>query len=110
VKEIELPTTGSGYWDNPQIPRSLVRKHNAGIALTVIGSVFLVGGTTIIAASPTSVRTVNNQYQSGVYFSGVAAIGFFMDLAAIPMTIVGIVKLTRSKKQAERILLSKRVN
>lgn len=97
----------NNYWRNPKLPSSLVRKHNTGIALTVIGSVFLVGGSVIIAASPSNVRTVSNQYQSGVYFSGASALGFLMDLAAIPMTIVGIVKLTRSKKQSQRILQSK---
>lgn len=107
ASEESINAIGNNYWKNPKIPGSLVRKHNSGIALTVIGGVFLVGGSVIIAASPSNVRTVNNQYQSGVYFSGASAVGFLMDLAAIPMTIVGIVKLTRSKKQAQRFLQSR---
>ena len=92
----------SSFWSDRRIPHSVLRRHRTGMGLTISGSVMTVLGTLLIIASPNNVQTKSGPGYAAVNFSGAAAFGLILDLAGLPMTIAGAVKLAKSRRQARQ--------
>ena len=92
----------SSFWSDSRIPHSVLRRHRTGMGLTISGSVMTVLGTVLLIASPNNVQTRTGPGYAAVNFSGAAAFGLILDLAGLPMTIAGAVKLAKSRRQARQ--------
>ncbi len=76
----------------------LLRKRRVGMGLTITGAVLTTVGTIMIIANPANTTTYSGRGNAGVTFHNVAAVGFVLDLAGIPMLIAGAVKWARMNK------------
>jgi hypothetical protein len=97
-------------WSDPGIPHKIVVKHNTGIGLTVVGTVFIVAGIGLIAGGAaangqTSTYTGNGTAQASVNVGATGVVGVVMTIAGLPMMICGAVKLGKSKKLARASMI-----
>ena len=95
-------------WTLPTMPSNIVRKHNAGVGLTVVGTLFTSIGTTLLFVSSNKSNTTTTG--SSVRVTGAPAFGVILDIAGIPMLIAGLVKIKKSNNLARQYLSTKSIN
>ncbi|MBS1685404.1 MAG: hypothetical protein JSS76_11635 [Bacteroidetes bacterium] len=105
LKQAEAEANPTVDWSDPTIPKSTLRKHRTGIALTVVGSTLLGAGIAMLTlgiAKNGQTNTTSNAYsaQTTVSVGPVGFAGILSLVAGVPMLIVGAVKAGKAKNLA----------
>jgi hypothetical protein len=95
---------GRGRVDSIRIPTRWEKQIRVGLGLTIGGSILMFGGTILIVSNPGNVSTASGPGYASVNFHHAAAAGFVINLAGIPMFIVGLVKMVKNKKRIDRYI------